>query len=232
MCIERQTSCEYTTLPTESHLTAQRRRLSDFQIRNESYETLFAIIRNRQTDEANLIFQRIRAGADVESVLKSIQDGDLLLQLALRPEWRYRYRFPGRRHEMPSYLDVWPNPYLGSRLHEKSLVSQSQQHTLVQDVSNVEDEAEHVYLAPYHAVEMVDLRLSSVDVTKWTAVSSNKALLRALLEIYFIFEYPFHPAFHKDIFLDAMIARDGRFCSSLLVNAVLAAAWVRIPTTS
>lgn len=83
-----------------------------------------------------------------------------------------------------------------------------------------------MFLVPYHTVELADPKLESADVAKWTAVTPDNLLLRRLLEIYFIFEFPFHPFFHKDLFLDDLLSGDLRFCSPLLVNAVLAAAWV------
>lgn len=83
-----------------------------------------------------------------------------------------------------------------------------------------------MYLFPYHTVELVDDSLSSIDVAKWTAVSSNNTLLRKLLEIYFVLEYPFGQFFPKDLFLRDMAGGNQRYCSSLLVNALLAAAWV------
>lgn len=47
-----------------------------------------------------------------------------------------------------------------------------------------------------------------------------------LFTLDFMFEYPFHPFFQKDLFIDDMLNGRRRFCSPLLVNAVLAAAWV------
>ena len=83
-----------------------------------------------------------------------------------------------------------------------------------------------MYDTPYHTVQMVDPRLDAVEPSKWTAVSSDDVLLRKLLETYFIYEYPPFPFFHKDYFLDDMATGRTRFCSSVLVNCVLAAACV------
>ncbi|ORY56144.1 uncharacterized protein BCR38DRAFT_120679 [Pseudomassariella vexata] len=223
-CIERLTQCEYKTLPTETHLTAQKRRLSDLEAKCRAYENLYSILRTSPPDEASLVLRRVRSGVDVETVLQSIQEGDLLLQLVLRPEWRYRYDFPYLK-EMPSFLGLWPNPYLRSTLHDRALISPSQHRMLTEQLITSEDEMNRMYLVPYHAVSMTDFRLGSVDVAKWTTVSSDNALLRALVEIYFVFEFPFHPFFHKELFLDDLLNDRHRFCSPLLVNAVLAAAW-------
>lgn len=83
-----------------------------------------------------------------------------------------------------------------------------------------------MYETPYHTVQMVEPRLDAVDPSKWTTVISDNVLLRKLLEIYFVHDYPYFTFFHKDFFLDDMATGRTRFCSSLLVNAVLAAACV------
>jgi hypothetical protein len=62
--------------------------------------------------------------------------------------------------------------------------------------------------------------------SKWTSISSNDQLLPKLLEAYFLYDYPWFAAFHKDYFLVDMNNDSTRFCSSLLVNAILAAACV------
>ncbi|KAI0136821.1 hypothetical protein BJ170DRAFT_589783 [Xylariales sp. AK1849] len=190
------------------------------------YENLWNILRTRQEDEANVILQRIRAGADADALVRTIQDGDLLLQLAPQPEYRYQYEFPYSR-EMPTFLNnvAWANPYLSSILYGQALISSSQLLTPPEEILEFEGDSRRMYLAPYHTVHLVDKRLASLDVALWTAVISNNSLLRTLLEVYFVFEYPSHPFFHKDIFLDDMISGKHRFCSPLLINAVLAAAW-------
>ncbi|KAK4120218.1 hypothetical protein N657DRAFT_531873, partial [Parathielavia appendiculata] len=51
-------------------------------------------IRQRPEAEANEIVKRIRRGEDPECIVRFIKEGDLLLQLALVPETRYRYISP------------------------------------------------------------------------------------------------------------------------------------------
>ncbi|KAI1844183.1 hypothetical protein JX265_002956 [Neoarthrinium moseri] len=230
ICVERNTICEYSTLPAETHLTAQKRRFNDLQSKCESYESLVDLFRTRQEDEALGVFQRIRAGVDVEAIVRNIQDGDLLLQLSLRPECRSRYEFPYKRR-LPAYLidnsnSSLRNPYLESTLYVKTSVLPSHAEVPMEVGPQIEgDDGHWVYTTPYHAAELLEPRLSSIDVTRWTAVPASNSVLRTLLEIYFIFEYPSNTYFHKDLFLDDMADGNQRFCSPLLVNAILAAAW-------
>ncbi|KAF5582252.1 nitrogen assimilation transcription factor nirA [Fusarium pseudocircinatum] len=71
---------------------------------------------------------------------------------------------------------------------------------------------------------MVDPRLDHVDAQKWTCIIDDNKLLRKLLETYFMTEYTFYPAFQKNYFLEDMASGRGKYCSSLLVHAVLASA--------
>ncbi|KAI0845263.1 hypothetical protein F5Y00DRAFT_265794 [Daldinia vernicosa] len=224
VCVERQTPCEYTTLPTETHLRAQKRKLTDLEIKCQAYEDLFGILRSRPDEEIAQVLQRLRMGEDAQTIVKAVQDGDLLLQLSLKPELRFRYEFPYLR-EMPPFLNQWYNPYLQSTVYEKTSTQSHQPQTYIEILRDVAEESQKMYLAPYHTVELVDPRISSMDVSSWTTVSSDNPMLRILLQIYFVFIYPFHPCFHKDLFLDDMFIGSKRFCSHLLVNAVLGAAW-------
>ncbi|KAI3578916.1 hypothetical protein IWW34DRAFT_805551 [Fusarium oxysporum f. sp. albedinis] len=71
---------------------------------------------------------------------------------------------------------------------------------------------------------MVEPRLDHIDAQKWTCIIDDKSLLRKLLETYFMTEYTFYPAFQKNYFLEDMAAGRSKYCSSLLVHAVLASA--------
>ncbi|KAI1449337.1 hypothetical protein F5Y02DRAFT_413848 [Annulohypoxylon stygium] len=224
VCIERQTPCEYTTLPTETHLRAQKRKLSDLEIRCQAYEDLFGILRSRPEEEITHVLQRLRAGEDAQTIVKTVQDGDLLLQLSLKPEFRFRYEFPYIR-EMPHFLKDPQNPYIHSLLYERTVTQLVQPPMYIETLKEVSEESQKMYLAPYHTVELHDSRISSIVVSKWTSVSSDNPMLRVLLQIYFVFEFPFHPCFQKDFFLEDMFVGTKRFCSPLLVNAILAAAW-------
>ncbi|KFA69723.1 hypothetical protein S40285_09672, partial [Stachybotrys chlorohalonatus IBT 40285] len=78
------------------------------------------------------------------------------------------------------------------------------------------------YLKPYMAATIVDPRLDMIKPSQWTNVSKDDEFLRSILKLYFLYEYHFFSAFHKDLFLDDMLSGSTEFCSSLLVNAVLA----------
>lgn len=70
----------------------------------------------------------------------------------------------------------------------------------------------------------MDAKLELINPSAWTSVSSDDKLMRQLLNIYFLQEHHAAPFFHKDYFLEDIVAKRHDFCSSLLVNATLAMA--------
>lgn len=223
-CVAHGTNCEYRTSSTETHSQALKRKFGELQNDQNAYEELFDILRSRPELEAFSILHRIRSGIDIQTILRHVKDGDLLLQLSLIPETRYRYEFPYLA-DMPAFLEVPNNPYLTSLIYENTFkLITSKQHPV--DSRDGAAEYQDMYLTPYHAAKMIDRRLDAAVVSKWTTVSGDDVLMRRLIETYFMFEFHTVPVFHKDCFLEDLVAGRRRFCSSLLVNAVLATACV------
>ncbi|KJZ71867.1 hypothetical protein HIM_08712 [Hirsutella minnesotensis 3608] len=179
---------------------------------------IFRAIQSRGEDEAGEIFRRIRAGEDPESLLRKISNGDLRLQLLLKPEERLRFDFP-YLSQMPNHLQSLDNPYLRSILHGFDVDGNREAHASL----HPHDSSRHEYLKPYPTSTVCDSRLERVKPSLWTSVSTDDFMMRAILEAYFRYDYTYFTFFHKDLFLDDMVAGSGHFCSALLVNAVLAA---------
>src|SRR6186713_1836034 len=124
---------------------------------------------------------------------------------------------------MPRRLLRPNNPYLKSLIYEWSSrdLSTSEDSDPSTPVSNAGEQSP--YLKPHHAAKLVDPLLPNVTASGWTNVISNDDLLRQLLGSYFLHHHTLIGIFHKDYFLEDMAAGRKIFCSSLLVNAVLAA---------
>ena len=58
----------------------------------------------------------------------------------------------------------------------------------------------------------------------WTTVTQDISLVEHLLNLYFSWVHPFYSLFSKEMFLDDMANNRTKYCSSLLVNAVLSVA--------
>ena len=158
--------------------------------------------------------------------MRHIETGDALVQLTVVPETRYRYVFPILA-DLPPSLNHRQNPYIHSILYEKTFGERTAGDPLAADHTSPEARTQQVYTTPYHAAKLVDSNISSVKAARWTSVTADDSLVQSLLEIYFIHEYPLLGPFHKDLLLQDMISGRERYCSSLLVNAILASACVR-----
>jgi hypothetical protein len=194
------------------------------------------VLQTRSDKEAGEVFRRIRRGTDAGSILRHVNYGDVLVQLALKPEARYRYEFP-YLPDMPPFLRQLDNPYLDSEVYEYALrgapdpsqhPGHQQQHKrgLLADTGSSTDSVygagqRDPYLKPYLSATVVNPCLDSVKPSNWTTVSDDDCLMRKLLHDYFLFEYDWFTFFHKDYFVEDMGSGNRRFCSPLLVNAVL-----------
>jgi hypothetical protein len=61
-----------------------------------------------------------------------------------------------------------------------------------------------------------------VPPATWTTVTSDPGLVQHLLALYFCWEYPTFASLSKEHFLHDFLEGRPRFCSSILVNALLA----------
>lgn len=231
-CARYGVECVYDTLGSETPGEARQRRLGELQSRAGLYEELFGILRTRPERDIAAVVARIRAGADVEDVVRFVKEGDVLIQLSVRPQAEHRYSFPYRR-AMPSVLLNDPNiPYTSSLLARGGGDGgdggdDTRPGSLCDDdAAAVDPETWRMYRVPYHAAELVDPRISSVRASRWTAVTADDRLLQKLLQLYFAFDHPYFTFLHKDHFLEDMAAGRDRYCSSLLTNALLAQACV------
>lgn len=210
---------------------ALKRKLSEVEGRLEAHEELYRIIQSRPEEDGLSILRRIRQGHDVDTILRHLKDGDLLVQLALGREIYYRYDFPSTTG-MPYVFTCGDNPYLTSLIYKRATEGIPSKAPCQPNESQAWLSNDLPYRVPYHAAKIIEHRLSYVKPSEWTTVSTNNDLLRELLQFYFLYQYPFFAFFHKDFFLEDMATKNKRFCSSLLVNAVLAAACVSVLCTN
>jgi hypothetical protein len=184
---------------------------------------LIYAIQSRPENDARAIFNRVREGVDVRSVLQLVNTGDLLLQLQVMPETKHRFEFP-YRSRMPTLLQTEDNPYIRSVIYEVAFGNADSKSKTSQTTTEYSYEPQ--YHMPHFAAFVVDSRLNNVKLSKWTEVCNDDHFMRHLLRSFFLHEYDFFSFFHKDAFLDDMISGSTKYCSSLLVNAVLAFACV------
>ena len=206
----------------ETNREALKRKYHNAVEGQEASRKFSQILRTVSEIEAIDLLHRLRGGTDIIHLVRQAEEGDLLMQLALAPETRLRYQFPCQS-SMPTRLLESKNPYLRSVLYEACFSQEPTTSSTVDDLSRYQS----IYLIPYHSGEVIDPLIQGASLSRWTSVSSDDSMLRALLHTYFLHDYTIYPAFQKDIFLQALKTGDKRFCSTLLVNALLAEACVR-----
>ncbi|KAF1969128.1 hypothetical protein BU23DRAFT_601793 [Bimuria novae-zelandiae CBS 107.79] len=198
-CSKRQSRCIY-------ELTPAKRKYDDLETRAQKAENsqsllqeLIHALRSRPEADSQAILRHLREGHDVESILRHVTAGDLLLQLHVEPETRFRFVFPFR-HQMPSFLQSAENQFLGSVLYQRAFTVPEGQDSSFPPINELYGPQ---YSKPYSSATIVDPKLEAVKPSDWT-------------------QYPSWPAFQKDLFLDDMLSGSKRNCSSLHVNVVLA----------
>ncbi|KAM0451834.1 hypothetical protein ACHAO4_005791 [Trichoderma viride] len=219
-CELRGSECVYDADPAETRGQALRRRFDAQEEKRSVHEEFHQLLRLRPEAEVLEMVHRIRAGVTVEDIVRHVHSGDVLLQLSVSPERRYHYSL-GRVLNIPDFLRAASSQYTTSLVYRKSFDPKWHWSSPPQLPPSVAD-YRALYDAPFHVAEMVDADIDAAKPSRWTSVSSDDELLRALLKSYFTHEYLFFPFFHKDSFLQDMVSGRRRFCSPLLVNAVLA----------
>ncbi|KAL7790796.1 hypothetical protein V8C37DRAFT_176366 [Trichoderma ceciliae] len=228
-CVRRQIECLYASAHREETVSAAlKRKYQEEGKKSSLYEELFAALQTCPEKDAMTMFSLVRQGIDPGALLRQIRDCDLLLQLSVVPETRRRYQFP-YLPSMPTHLQTPDNPYLKSLLYETAFHRVGSEDSRGNsDTSSPgykqRNQYQNIYLQPYHAAELLDPLIDHVKPSQWTAVITDDHLMRTLLRAYILHEYPTFPIFHKDIFFQAMIDNDKRYCSPMLVNALLAEA--------
>ncbi|KAK1252494.1 hypothetical protein MKX08_003681 [Trichoderma sp. CBMAI-0020] len=227
-CESREIVCQYPSAYRGENFTAAlKRRCLEENEKSTSFQEIFSTLQNCSDKDAMAMFNLVRQGVEPKYLLKQMKECDFVFQLAVVPETRRRYQFP-YLPTMPLRLQTPDNPYLKSVLYETVFLQPDD------DSSDEESDSSsantrlgryhNVYMRPYHAAEVLDPLIDLVKPSNWTAVIADDRLMRTLLRAYLLHEYPTFPVFHKDIFFQAMINNDRRFCSSLLVNVLLAEA--------
>lgn len=169
------------------------------------YEELLNYIESTSEAEAHEILTRSRSGASVET-LDHVAAGDVLLQLTLTPETRYRYDFP-YINKMPEDLVTSNNPYLRSTIYESAAlypasrqsvtVGDSSRHASADPITRQRPRLEgtdlasysSLYMKPFHAAVVMDPLLTDVKISSWTSVCAGNALMRNILSGWLLCEY-------------------------------------------
>ncbi|KAF1737343.1 Nitrogen assimilation transcription factor nirA [Beauveria bassiana] len=225
-CTRNKRPCTYRAEVGESgvaslkrqHLEAQEEILR-LRKSHKSLQRIISALQTREDTEALSIVRHLRDAQDPEAVARQLEGGDVLLQLCVHPESKFRFTFPFR-WQMPEALRTPGNAYLKSPLFESAFLAPDRNAAAA--ATSLIETQQPQYFRPYAVAQIADSRITGAEFSHWTSVCTDDKLMRALLHVYLLTEYQAFPFFHKDFFLDDLNAGRPRFCSSLLVHAILA----------
>lgn len=110
-----------------------------------------------------------------------------------------------------------PNPLVGTWHHQSESDPNSQSL-----VRRARGNGQETILGPSFGMEERPDEPHPNSNESWTNVTSDGAFVEHLMALYFCWEYPTFASLNKEHFLEDMRAGNPRYCSSLLVNALLA----------
>jgi len=222
-CRRKGLDCSYDRAPNETPALALKReheslknQFARVKAANDAMVQIFEVLRTRPASETTFVLSLLQEGIDAEDILRQISEGDLLLQMHLRPETNFRFEFPWRA-EMPSYIRGSQNPYLAAPIHGASYAPETEFQIARRNAAITSQ-----YLMPLSAARVMDARLESIRPSLYTNVSKNDKVMRALLHDFILYGYDWACVLQLNDFLDDMLAHRHDFCSPLLVNVVLA----------
>ncbi|KAM3505753.1 hypothetical protein MY11210_007842 [Beauveria gryllotalpidicola] len=232
-CAQRRSSCHYAARPGETESQALRRGYQELRDRAGEHEEVVALLRSLPEQDAQGVFQRIRAGTGLGTILRQVRAGNALLQMAVPPETSFPYSFPYLNsvfYETTSVLAAAPRPPRneepaqslggdGGGGARQPLARVRQQRSKDNDSSaaaNHNAENDGVYPSPFHAERVLQPRLTGVQIAPLMRVCDDEPLMRDQLEMSLRCESQSESAFHKDYSFEDLAA--GRM-GVLLVDA-------------
>ena len=243
-CTSIQKTCVYAGGPDETRVAALKRTAKTNEGKLAEFQELYQHLRSRPETEAVEILRRLRSSSDVSSVLRFINDGDLIIQNFSRSHDVHDVNMASSRSTLQVELAMrYPNVYLLNLLEwwnkgkEKVPAVWSPDQVARQRSSNLSSTKEPMPsdakdIPSYDRTLAKDLarfpdgRLLKAKCNHWTSVINDDNLFRTLISVYLTWAHPSYTIFDKDCFLDDLVSRKTRFCSPMLVNAILSYSFV------
>ncbi|KAL6917071.1 hypothetical protein FSST1_008566 [Fusarium sambucinum] len=200
-CINRDLDCYYQASDRDPRVL--ERLYGEAQEKNTMYEQFCHLLRCLSERESNAILRRLRDDVDVARIIQQVTDGDLLVQakpITSNSQVKVTDSVKDRRGPLQSPILSYTKSMLPDHMPDG--------------------------LPRFHGLDQVlftsDNPEAKPPTEAWTTITNDINLVLHLLALYFCWEYPIFASLSKEHFLRDF--RDGRhrYCSPLLVNALLA----------
>jgi hypothetical protein len=175
---------------------ALRKQIAEQENDLRVYETIMESIRNGSEDDAEAILQFLR---DKKEQQENSEVLDQIVQM-LNAEG------PALSSTLPPRCEMDMSDFKPSQVKS----SQSRHYGLTSNFILQESEGD------------LPSSVSADAAREWTTVTSDSELIEHLLEVYFTWSHPFYLLFSQELFYHGMRFHRNRYCTTLLMNAVLA----------
>lgn len=205
------TPCVYDPNSDHRRKGVYRKDVDTRRARNATLQTLIQAILNYDEEDAFELVRRIRSCDDLEEVAESVIAADKEGLAATTED----------ESTVAESADQFESE-LSGKMSELVLDGSRK---FIGGTSNL------IFLPP--GSELCEFSLRPMDqglgnpqdhsVTRWTRITDDERLISHLMTMYFSWHYPFFTTLSKDLFYrDYVAGVSSQYCSSLLVNAMLA----------
>ncbi|KAJ5832216.1 Transcription factor [Penicillium riverlandense] len=208
-----QTACVYDPNSDHRRKGVYKKDTDTVRTRNTTLQTLIQAILNYEEDDAFELVRQIRACDDLEDVAETIIARD-------------KGHLPTAEATTASGNESDPVP---ADQFESELAGKMSELLLDGSRKFIGGTSNLIFLPPGSELHesstppTAELGHDYSPVKRWTRVTDDESLVSHLMTMYFTWHYPFFTLLAKDVFYrDYVRGVSSQYCSSLLVNAMLA----------
>lgn len=223
--------------PERSTQRVSKRKYDDLEREKNDLQdskNLLELIVQRDEKDALAIFRQIRSGISPSAILSLLRMGDPTMESqltskkpALPPLWSLGINISILHSSV--YPSLEPLPLRTDSLDAVGLSSSMSDLNLGAS-PRTDSMSGSSPLVDEH--DLYDCRLCDVDASYWTRVKVSNRAVANLISVYLSWCHPTTRLFDQNLFLEDLVAYRHDFCSSVLVNALLAHACVGLTPTA
>jgi hypothetical protein len=222
---------------------ALKRKRDALTVTTRSLSDLVELLKSQPLSVAREAVERIRRGVSPEEVIKSIRADPssagcpslLAVNRSLLPHTQSEFEFELNMRHPNAYPSLRPianvdfrlvgfTPSPNKALGQAGVIAPGSLARWTPPGKSQTIDPTQLFHARSSSLteKYIDDRLAMVHFSQWTNVPVSDEFAAKVVSLYLEVFHPFLGLFDADLFLDSLISGETRFCSRLMVNAVLA----------